>query len=437
MQEDSPMHLDAMAAMQPPQPVSPQLPPSESNAAPGAEVASSLAPAPPHGEFPCVTSFDDLELREGLLRGIYSYGFEKPSDVQQRVLPVVLSGRDAIVRAKSGTGKTAAYVIGALQRIDMGLPSCQLLSLVPTRELAWNIYGVVVALGKYIEGRCVVCVGGNSVRDTIEKLRDEKPQTVLGTAGRVLDFVNRQRLHLEDLVTLVIDEVDEILARGFEEQVVELFPMTRPHCQVCIFSSTMPEEVQELSLRITNDAVRVELIEPDLHLKDTPQFYINVEKEDWKLDSFRDLLEEIPKQQAIVFCNTRRKVEYLREQLEADGLADVAMLHGDMTAIDRHEAMQGFLEGRKRLLLTTDLLARGLNLQAPGKIMAINYDLPHSRENYLLRVGTRPRRFPHKVIKVAVSFVTAMDFRALKDFEKEFGIEIQELAVNMDALRLS
>jgi len=204
-------------------------------------------------EYPVVDSFDDLDLQEGLLRGIYSYGFEKPSAIQQRAIRPVLDGRDTIGQAQSGTGKTATFVIGCMQRMDFNHKACQALILAPTRELAQQIHKVVLALGDYLKVKCHACIGGTSVRDDIDRLRDGQ-HCVVGTPGRVYDMLSKRHLRIDDLLTFVLDEADEMLSRGFKDQIYDIFKTLPPNVQVCLFSATMPPEILDMTTKFMRDA---------------------------------------------------------------------------------------------------------------------------------------------------------------------------------------
>jgi translation initiation factor 4A len=207
-------------------------------------------------EYPVVDSFDDLDLQESLLRGIYSYGFEKPSSIQQRAIRPVIDGRDTIGQAQSGTGKTATFVVGALQRIDYQCKACQALILAPTRELANQIYKVVLALGDYLRVRCHICIGGTNVGDDINRLRGGQ-HVVVGTPGRVYDMISRQHLRVDDLLTFVLDEADEMLSHGFKDKIYDIFKTLPSNVQVCLFSATMPPEILDMTSKFMRDAVRI------------------------------------------------------------------------------------------------------------------------------------------------------------------------------------
>jgi translation initiation factor 4A len=375
-------------------------------------------------EYPVVDSFDDLDLQEGLLRGIYSYGFEKPSAIQQRGIRPVLDGRDTIGQAQSGTGKTATFVIGSLQRIDYSLKSCQALILAPTRELAQQIHKVVLALGDYLQVRCHACIGGTSVRDDIDKLRDGQ-HIVVGTPGRVFDMLSKRHLRIDDLLTFVCDEADEMLSRGFKDQIYDIFKTLPPNVQVCLFSATMAPEILDLTTKFMRDAVRILVKKDELTLEGIRQFYVAIEKEEWKLDTLCDLYETLTITQAIIYCNTRRKVDFLADQMTKRDFT-VSTMHAELDQRERDLIMREFRSGSSRVLISTDLLARGIDVQQVS--LVINFDLPQNMENYLHRIG-RSGRFGRK--GVAINFVTNNDVRSMKDIERYYHTQIEEMPMDI------
>jgi len=375
-------------------------------------------------EYPVVDSFDDLDLQEGLLRGIYSYGFEKPSAIQQRAIRPVLDGRDTIGQAQSGTGKTATFVIGALQRIEYQAKNCQALILAPTRELAQQIHKVVLALGDYLKVKCHACIGGTSVRDDIDRLRDGQ-HVVVGTPGRVYDMISKRHLRIDDLLTFVLDEADEMLSRGFKDQIYDIFKTLPPNVQVCLFSATMPPEILDMTTKFMRDAVRILVKKDELTLEGIRQFYVAIEKEEWKLDTLCDLYETLTITQAIIYCNTRRKVDYLADQMSKRDFT-VSTMHADLDQKERDLIMREFRSGSSRVLISTDLLARGIDVQQVS--LVINFDLPQNMENYLHRIG-RSGRFGRK--GVAINFVTNNDVRTMKDIEKYYHTQIEEMPMDI------
>mmetsp|Transcript_133207 Transcript_133207/g.426011 ORF Transcript_133207/g.426011 Transcript_133207/m.426011 type:complete len:392 (-) Transcript_133207:336-1511(-) len=375
-------------------------------------------------EYPVFESFDDYDLNENLLRGIYSYGFEKPSAIQQRGIKPLLDGRDTIGQAQSGTGKTATFVIGMLQRLDVNLKACQGLILAPTRELANQIQKVSLALGDYMKIRCHSCIGGTSVRDDIDKLR-EGQHVIVGTPGRVFDMISKRHLRVDDLLTFVLDEADEMLSRGFKDQIYDIFKCLPPNIQVCLFSATMAPEILDLTSKFMRDAVRILVKKDELTLEGIRQFYVAIEKEEWKLDTLCDLYETLTITQAIIYCNTRRKVDFLAEQLAKRDFT-ISTMHADLDQKERDLVMREFRSGSSRVLISTDLLARGIDVQQVS--LVINFDLPQNMENYLHRIG-RSGRFGRK--GVAINFVTNSDVRAMKDIEKYYHTQIEEMPMDI------
>jgi len=371
-----------------------------------------------------VTSFDDMNLKDDLLRGIYAYGFEKPSAIQQRGIIPILAGHDTIAQAQSGTGKTATFSIAVLQSINLTHKATQALILAPTRELAQQIQKVVRALGDFLNVSSHACIGGTLVRDDINTLR-HGVQIVVGTPGRVFDMVNRQCMILDSVKLFILDEADEMLSRGFKDQIYDIFQHLPPKVQVCLFSATMPPEILEISNRFMRDPVRILVKKDELTLEGIKQFYVAVDKEEWKFETLCDLYETLTITQAIIYCNTRRKVDWLTDKMGQRDFT-VSSMHGDMTGQERELIMKEFRSGSSRVLITTDLLARGIDVQQVS--LVINYDLPANRENYIHRIG-RSGRFGRK--GVAINFVTVEDTRAMRELEVFYNTQIEEMPMNV------
>jgi len=371
-----------------------------------------------------VETFDDMNLREALLRGIYAYGFEKPSLIQQRAIVPCIKGLDVIAQAQSGTGKTATFSIAILQKLDVSLKECQALVLAPTRELAQQIQKVVLALGDYMEAQCHACIGGTNVRDDRVRL-SQGVHTIVGTPGRVHDMINRGYLKTNHIKLFVLDEADEMLSRGFKDQIYNVFRCMPENIQVLLLSATMPKDVFDVTTRFMRDPVKILVKKEELTLEGIKQFYIQVEREEWKLDTLSDLYETLTITQAVIFCNTRRKVDWLTDKmLERD--FTVSAMHGDMDQKERDVIMKEFRTGSSRVLITTDLLARGIDVQQVS--LVINYDLPTNRENYIHRIG-RGGRFGRK--GVAINFVTQDDIRTLQDIEQFYNTVVDEMPMNV------
>lgn len=328
-----------------------------------------------------VESFDDMNLKEELLRGIYGYGFEKPSAIQKRAIMPCILGHDVIAQAQSGTGKTATFSVSILQRIDTSIKDCQALILAPTRELATQIQKVVIALGDYMNAQCHACIGGTNVREDVRKL-ESGTHVVVGTPGRVNDLIGRKVLRTDKIKMFVLDEADEMLSRGFTSQIYELFKNLNKDVQVILLSATMPTEVLGVSQNFMREPVRILVKKDELTLEGIKQFYVYVEKEDWKLGTLCDLYGTLSITQAVIFCNTRRKVDELTTLMSIENFT-VSAMHGEMEQRERDVIMAQFRTGSSRVLITTDLLARFIDVQQVS--LVINYDLPSNRKNYINR----------------------------------------------------
>lgn len=368
--------------------------------------------------------FDHMSLKEELVRGIYSFGFEEPSAIQQRAIVPCCSGRDVIAQAQSGTGKTATFSISVLQRVDHTKDKVQALIMAPTRELAQQIQIVIRALGDYLKVKVHACIGGTNVRDDQRKL-ESGVHIVVGTPGRVADLIQRQALRTEDIAMFVLDEADEMLSRGFKDQIYDVFKSMPQSVQVVLLSATMPSDVLEVTKCFMQDPIRILIKKEELTLEGIRQFYIKIDREEWKFDTLCDLYDTVNITQAVIFCNTRRKVEELTQLMEQKKFT-VSCMHGDMDQNDRDIIMREFRSGSSRVLISTDLLARGIDVQQVSVV--INYDLPSNRENYIHRIG-RSGRFGRK--GVAINFATANDYRLIKEIEAYYNTEIDEMPASI------
>ncbi|ELU45622.1 ATP-dependent RNA helicase FAL1 [Rhizoctonia solani AG-1 IA] len=337
-----------------------------------------------------VSTFDDLGLKEDLLRGIYAYNFEKPSAIQQRAILPITKGRDVIAQAQSGTGKTATFSISILQSIDTTLRETQALVLSPTRELATQIQSVILALGDYMNVQCHACIGGTSIGEDIRKL-DHGQHVVSGTPGRVFDMIRRRNLRTRNIKMLVLDEADELLNKGFKDQIYDVYRYLPPSTQVVVLSATLPHDVLEMTTKFMTDPIRILVKRDELTLEGIKQFFVAVEKEDWKFDTLCDLYDTLTITQAVIFCNTRRKaswlVEWLTEKMRAANFT-VASMHGDMVQKERDAIMAEFRQGSSAR--SNDNTSCGAN------------SCSSNRENYIHRIG-RSGRFGRKGVAINVS----------------------------------
>lgn len=371
-----------------------------------------------------VGSFDAMGLKEQLLRGIFQYGFEKPSAIQQRAIMPIISRRDVIAQAQSGTGKTSLIAIALCQLIDTQSPETQALVLSPTRELATQTEQNILALGDFLKVKAHACIGGKSIGEDIRKL-DGGIQIVSGTPGRVFDMIKRRSLRTRGIRTLVLDEADEMLSQGFKEQIYDVYRYLPPETQVVLVSATLPHEVLEMTHKFMTDPIRILVKRDELTLEGIKQFFVAVEKEEWKFDTLCDLYDTLTITQAVIFCNTKRKVDWLTEKMRQNNFT-VSSMHGDMPQMERETIMTEFRKGETRVLITTDVWARGIDVQQVS--LVINYDLPTNRENYIHRIG-RSGRFGRK--GVAINFVKDDDIKALRDIEQFYSTQIDEMPMNV------
>jgi len=385
------------------------------------------------------SKFDDMNLKTNLLRGIFSFGWERPSAIQQRAIVPFVRGGDIIAQAQSGTGKTGAFSIGTLERVDFSSPcssgrggggagyNCQALILSPTRELALQTHTVVSALGDYLSERdsnfCALLVGGSRVDMDVKKLMSGRVVIAVGTPGRVNDLIGRGALQTSCLKTLVLDEADEMLSQGFSEQVYEMFKFLPKDIQVALFSATLPPDVLQLSEKFLRDPTEILVKKETLTLEGIKQFYIAVEEE-FKLETLVDLYDSVSIAQSVIFCNTRRKVDWLAREMNEKQFT-VSFIHSDMPKFEREKIMQQFRSGSSRVLITTDLLARGIDVHSVS--IVINFDVGTNKDTYLHRIG-RGGRYGKKGI--AINFVTTRDVPALKELESFYDTQIDELPMD-------
>jgi len=375
-----------------------------------------------------VTTFEEMGLKPDLLRGIFGYGFEKPSKIQMKAIMPVVSGRDTIAQAQSGTGKTGTFSISVLQRIDFALPAaCQALVLAPTRELAQQITEVMTALAKHTPAVIHACVGGTAVREDIDSFR-RGVHVVVGTPGRVYDMITRGALNISRLKLFVLDEADHMLDRGFKEQIYDIFSAGLPKdVQVALFSATMPADALDITSKFMRDPAIILVKKEELTLDGIKQYYVGVE-EQFKLDTLCDLYESLTISQAVIFVNKKRQVEWLTEQMKAREFP-VSAIHGELDTKDRQNIMREFRSGNTRVLITSDLLARGIDVQQVS--LVINYDLPTNREMYIHRIG-RSGRFGRE--GVAINLISSTDIPYMKDIESFYSTEVKELPSDMSAI---
>eukprot|EP01060_Flectonema_neradi_P032360 TRINITY_DN512_c0_g1_i1.p1 TRINITY_DN512_c0_g1~~TRINITY_DN512_c0_g1_i1.p1 ORF type:complete len:394 (+),score=70.41 TRINITY_DN512_c0_g1_i1:1524-2705(+) len=370
-------------------------------------------------------SFEKMKLKKNLLEGLYAYGFERPSAIQQRAIVPFIKGRDLIAQSQSGTGKTNMFCLAALNLVNEEENTTQVLILSPTRELASQSRTVCNQLGNQMNVSTHACVGGKSLAEDVRRL-DSGVQIVSGTPGRVFDMIKRRNLVTRNLKTLILDEADEMLSKGFKIQIYDIYRHLPPNTQVVLVSATLPEEVLEMTTNFMADPVNILVKRDELTLEGIKQYFIMVEKEEWKYETLCDLYSTLTITQAVIFCNKKDTVNELAEKLVAARYS-VMHMHGDMPQPDRDAVVKNFREGKGRVLITTDVFARGLDIEQVS--LVINYDLPINREQYLHRIG-RSGRYGRKGI--AINFTTKQDTSILRDIEQYYSTSIDEMPITLD-----
>jgi translation initiation factor 4A len=369
-----------------------------------------------------------MDIPDQLLRGIYSVGFEKPSAIQTKAIVPMKNGRDILAQAQSGTGKTGTFTIGALSRMDPTLKKAQVLVLVPTRELAQQIESVVTLIGKHLEITAYAATGGTPLRDDMRAI-EKGAQFVVGTPGRIYDLMNRRVLNRDTIRILIMDEADQMLEDRFKEQIMCILQLGFPkETQVALFSATMPTEVVEVANQLLQNPIRI-LIPPEaVTLDGIKQFYVAIDREEYKYEVLCDLYQQLNINQALIYCNKRQRAEWLAEKMSAQGFP-LSFIHGEMDVEERRRRMNDFRKGTVRVLISTDLLARGIDVQQVS--LVINYELPPQRENYIHRIG-RSGRFGRK--GVAINLLSPEDTRVMEEIERHYSTKIEVLPKDLAAL---
>jgi superfamily II DNA/RNA helicase len=367
-------------------------------------------------------NFDSLNLNENLLKGVYLYGFNQPSKIQIKGIGSINTGKDCILQSQSGTGKTATYLLGVMNRLDSSEASCQGIIITPTRELASQVHDVANNLAKYTNYKIAKCTGGTDIHQNRTDLKNAS--VVVGTIGRIFHMINEKKINPHKLKFIVLDEADDLLSDGISENLQYIFEKAPSGIQVILISATMSINVFNASKQFTHEPIKVLLKNNEVIIDLISQFYLDVETEELKFDTLLDLYNLVSTSQAIIFCNTIRKVEWLETNLNTNNFP-ITTIHSNMTQPERDEVVKDFRDGKTRLLLTTDLLSRGIDI--PQVNMVINYDLPPNKETYVHRIG-RCGRFDKK--GVAITMVKMADPSDIKTFNKMkhfYKMDIKEM----------
>ena len=375
------------------------------------------------------TSWDSLGISTELLRGIFSYGFEQPSPIQQKAIKPIMNGRDIVAQAQSGTGKTATFAIGALSRVNTKDNSNQILIMSPTHELTNQISGVISSLGNLIPGlRVKTVIGGSSIDNDVDEMHKTPPHVIVGTPGRVYDMMRRRHINAKKLKLVILDEADEMLSSGFKDQVYNIFQYLHKDVQIALFSATLPPEVLPITDKIMRNPVRITVLAEKLTLDGIRQFYVALDDDRQKYDTLKDLYNGITFSQCIIYCNSKERVQDLYEAMVQDQFP-VCCIHSNMDKSERAKAFQEFRTGNARVLISSNVTARGIDIQQVSVV--VNFDIPRDKSTYIHRIG-RSGRWGRKGI--GINFVTRRDSVNLRTIQDYYRCQINELPGDLSRL---
>ena len=354
--------------------------------------------------------FEELQINERILKAIEDMGFEEASPIQAKSIPVIMEGRDVVGQAQTGTGKTAAYSIPLLQKIDPEIKKVQAIVLCPTRELAVQVAEEIRKLAKYMSDVKVLPVyGGQEIVRQIKSLKTGV-QIVVGTPGRVMDHMRRKTVKFDNVSMVVLDEADEMLDMGFREDMETILTDTPEERQTVMFSATMAKPIMEIARTFQHDAEVVKVVRKELTVENIEQYYYEVRQKN-KNEVLCRLIDIYNPRLSVVFCNTKRQVDDLISELKGRGyFADG--IHGDMKQAQRDRVMADFRSGKTEILIATDVAARGIDVDDVD--IVFNYDLPQDEEYYVHRIGRTGRAGREGL---ALSFVSGKEVYKLKDIE--------------------
>jgi ATP-dependent RNA helicase DeaD len=366
--------------------------------------------------------FDELQLDERILRAVADMGFEEASPIQAQAIPVQVEGRDIIGQAQTGTGKTAAFGIPLLQKVDPKVKKLQAVALCPTRELAIQVADEIRRLAKYMHGVKVVPIyGGQDIVKQIRSLKDGT-QIIIGTPGRVMDHMRRKTVKFDTVRTVVMDEADEMLNMGFLEDMETILSQLPEDRQTVMFSATMPSAIMEIARKFQQEPVAVKVVKKELTVPKVTQYYYEVKPKS-KVEVMCRLLDMYAPKLSVAFCNTKKQVDELVQALQGRGYFAEG-LHGDLKQIQRDRVMNSFRNGKTEILVATDVAARGIDVDDVEAVF--NYDLPQDDEYYVHRIGRTGRANREGI---AFSFVVGKEVYKLRDIQRYCKTKITPQAV--------
>jgi translation initiation factor 4A len=369
-----------------------------------------------------INTWDDFDLKDDLLRGIYAYGFENPSEIQKKAILPIISGRDTIAQAQSGTGKTGAFSISTLQNIDITKKELQGLIIAPTHELAKQISTVIGSIGNSMQGLNIkTMIGGTSVQQDVADIHENPPHVIVGCAGRIYDMIRRKNINANTVKLFVLDEADEMLSGAFKDQIYNIFQYFNSNIQVAIFSATMPDEILTLSNKFMREPVKITMKKEELNLEGIQQYFVAIQNDFYKFEMLKQIFTMISVNQCIIYCNSVKRVIDLHRAMSDEGFS-VCAIHSSMDKVERDNTFRNFRNGGYRVLISSNITARGIDVQQVATV--INFDITNCVHTYLHRIG-RSGRWGRKGL--AINFVTKRDIGYMHNIEEHYKISINEL----------
>jgi len=377
-----------------------------------------------------IKSWDEIEMDKNILRGIYAHGFENPSPIQKKAIKPLILRKDVIAQAQSGTGKTAAFSIGALSILDLKDKNTQVLIMSPTRELSLQTANVITSIGCSMEGLKVQAFyGGSSVEEGNDFLKKNVPHVICGCPGRVYDMLRRNKITHRSIKLIILDEADEMLSSGFKEQVYNIFQYLNSDIQVALFSATLPTQILPIIKKIMRNPIKICVKAEQLTLEGITQYYVALDDDRQKYSTLKDIFSHLTLSQCIIYCNSVKRVADLYEAMCEDGFP-VCCIHSNMEKNARDAAFNEFRNGKSRVMISSNVTARGIDIQQVSTV--INFDIPKDIYTYLHRIG-RSGRWGRK--GTGINFVTRRDIGKLKEIESYYSCEIKEMPANLEFIQ--
>ena len=372
-----------------------------------------------------INNWDELDIHENILRGIYAYGFEHPSPIQSKAIQPIMEGYDIIAQAQSGTGKTAAFTISALSCVNIEEQTTQVLIMTPTRELSTQITSVITGIGNMMNGLQIkTIIGGSSIDEDAKSMKINVPHIIVGCPGRIYDMIGRNHIQANNFKLVILDEADEMLSFGFKEQIYNIFQYFNKNIQVALFSATLPEHIYTITDKFMRNPVKISVLPERLSLEGIKQYFVAIEDDHQKYSTLKDLYGYISLSQCIIYCNSVKRVIDLYNAMKEENFP-VCCIHSNMDKNEREKSFYDFRNGTNRVLISSNVTARGIDIQQVSVV--INFDIPKDIHTYIHRIG-RSGRWGRK--GVGINLITRRDVPKIKEIERYYQCQIVELPEN-------